>query len=93
MIHPSLNTRLLHLVQDTVTAKMEMGNYSIQDPGFPLTREAKFVQVLIDAVEAEDEEAFTAAVVEFDLVTKLDNWKTTILLKIKKSIQEEGGLT
>lgn len=70
-----------------------MENYSSQDPGFSLTREAKFLQALIDAVEAEDEEAFTAAVVEFDQVTKLDNWKTAILLKIKKSIQEEGGLT
>jgi alpha-soluble NSF attachment protein len=70
-----------------------MENYSSQDPGFSSTREAKFVQFLINAVEAEDEQAFTAAVVEFDLVTKLDNWKTTILLKIKKSIQEEDSLT
>jgi len=92
-MHPSLNTQLLHLAQDTVTGKKKMENYSSQDPGFSLTREAKFLQALIDAVEAEDEEAFTAAVVEFDQVTKLDNWKTAILLKIKKSIQEEGGLT
>jgi alpha-soluble NSF attachment protein len=32
-------------------------------------------------------------VVEFDQVTKLDNWKTNILLKIKRGIQEEPSLT
>jgi alpha-soluble NSF attachment protein len=48
---------------------------------------------LIEAVEAGDTEAFTSAVVEFDQVTKLDNWKTNILLKIKRSIQDEMALT
>ena len=46
------------------------------------------MNILIDAVEAGDQEAYTAAVYEFDQVTKLDNWKTNILLKIKKSIAE-----
>jgi len=48
---------------------------------------------LIEAVEGGDQESFTGAVVEFDQVTKLDNWKTSILIKIKRSINEEGGLT
>jgi alpha-soluble NSF attachment protein len=43
---------------------------------------------LIDAVEAGDQEAFTGAVVEFDQVTKLDNWKTGMLLKIKRALQD-----
>jgi len=69
-----------------------MQKYSTQDPAFPSTREAKFITALAEAVEAGDQEAFTGAVVEFDQVTKLDNWKTSILLKIKRSIHEEGGL-
>lgn len=49
---------------------------------------------LVEAVEAGDPESFTGAVVEFDQITKLDNWKTNILLKIKRGIQNEGaGLT
>ena len=49
---------------------------------------------LIDAVDAGDLEAFTGAVFEFDQVIKLDNWKTNMLLKIKRSIQDnEPGLT
>lgn len=70
-----------------------MIKYSNQDATFTSTREAKFVSALIEAVEAGDQESFTGAVVEFDQVTKLDNWKTGMLLKIKRGIQEEPGLT
>lgn len=79
--------------QDTVTAKRNLGKYSALDTTFSSTREAKFVNILIDAVESGDTEKFTAAVFEFDQITKLDNWKTNILLKIKRGIQEEPGLT
>lgn len=75
-----------------MTVKRNMQKYSTQDPTFLSTREAKFINALVEAVEAGDQEAFTGAVVEFDQVTKLDNWKTSILLKIKRSIHEEGGL-
>jgi len=78
---------------DLVTAKRNMSKYSTQDATFSSTREAKFVHALTEAVEAGDNEAFTAAVVEFDQVTKLDNWKTNILLKIKRGIQDEVPLT
>ncbi|KAJ4486074.1 vesicular-fusion protein SEC17 [Lentinula aciculospora] len=80
-------------MNDPVSARRNMQKYSTQDATFPSTREAKFVNALIDAVQAGDPEAFTGAVVEFDQVTKLDNWKTSILLKIKRGIQEEPGLT
>jgi len=70
-----------------------MTKYSTQDDKFSLTREAIFVQALIEAVEAGDPETFTGLLVEFDGVTRLDNWKTNILLKIKRSIQDEAPLT
>ncbi|KAJ7596989.1 vesicular-fusion protein SEC17 [Mycena floridula] len=76
-------------MRDSVTARRNMTKYANQDTSFPSTREAKFIQALIEAVEAGDAEAYTSAVVEFDQVTKLDNWKTSILLKIKRSIEEE----
>jgi alpha-soluble NSF attachment protein len=69
-----------------------MTRYSSQDTTFSSTREAKFVNALIDAADNGDQEAFTAAVVEFDQVTKLDNWKTSMLLKIKRGVQEEDSL-
>jgi len=74
---------------DTVTAKRNQGKYSSQDMTFTSTREAKFINSLIEAIEAGDQEMFTAAAVEYDQVTKLDNWKTSMLLKVKRSIRDE----
>ncbi|KAF8971354.1 vesicular-fusion protein SEC17 [Flammula alnicola] len=78
---------------DTVTAKRNMQKYTIQDVAFASTREAKFINALLEAFEAGDVEAFTGAVFEFDQVTKLDNWKTNILLKIKREFGDEVRLT
>src|SRR4051812_9330456 len=50
-------------------------------------------QSILEAVEGGDVENFTNKVAEYDHLSKLDNWKTTILLRIKKSIQEEPSLT
>ncbi|KAM6498072.1 vesicular-fusion protein SEC17 [Amanita muscaria] len=78
---------------DTVSLKRSMQRYTTQDPSFGSTREAKFLNFLTEAVEEGDTEKFTGAVFEFDQVVKLDNWKTNILLKIKRGIQDEPGLT
>ncbi|KAF5390182.1 hypothetical protein D9757_002982 [Collybiopsis confluens] len=78
---------------DPVLARRNMQKYKTQDATFASTREAKFVDVLIDAVQAGDVEGFTGALVDFDSVSKLDNWKTSILLKIKRGIQDEPILT
>ncbi|TFY72851.1 hypothetical protein EVG20_g137 [Dentipellis fragilis] len=79
-------------MQDTVSAKRNLSRYGTLDTTFSSTREAKFIGALVEAVEAGDPEMFTGAVVEFDQVTKLDNWKTAILLKVKKGIQDEPTL-
>jgi alpha-soluble NSF attachment protein len=70
-----------------------VNKYKSQDTTFASTREAKFLDVLIEAVEAGDMAAFTNSAFEFDQVTKLDNWKTSIMLRIKRGIQDEPGLT
>ena len=70
-----------------------MAKYENQDATFSSTREAKFLKALLEAVEGGDQESFTGAVVEFDQITKLDNWKTGMLLKIKRSIEEEPTFT
>ena len=64
------------------------------DTTFPSTREAKFLNALIDAMDAGDVQAYAQACFEFDQVVKLDNWKTSILLKIRKAIESaEEDLT
>ena len=86
-------TRFVNGDQDAVTAQRNLNKYSIQDVTFPSTREARFAQALVDAVQAGDQEVFGEVVYEYDQVSRLDNWKTSILLKVKKGIQDEPGLT
>jgi len=46
------------------------------------------------ACENYDQDEFTSAVQNFDSISRLDPWKTTLLLKIKNTIQEpDGGIT
>ncbi|KAL5495409.1 SEC17 [Sanghuangporus weigelae] len=78
---------------DSVTARRNLQKYDTLDPSFMTTREAKLLTALIEAVEGSDLEAFATACRDYDQVMRLDNWKTTILLKIKKTIDEEPGLT
>ncbi|KAK1905165.1 Beta-soluble NSF attachment protein [Dissostichus eleginoides] len=46
---------------------------------------------LLDAHEEQNSEAFTEAVKEYDSVSRLDQWLTTMLLRIKKTIQGDAG--
>ncbi|KAF8272912.1 vesicular-fusion protein SEC17 [Lactarius quietus] len=78
---------------DYVSARRNLTRYGQMDTTFPSTREAKFVAVLIESLEQGEEENFATAVYEFDQVTKLDNWKTAMLLKIKRGLQQAPGLT
>lgn len=78
---------------DVVAAQRALAKYNDIDPTFSSTREAQFLKSILGAVQAGDVEAFTNHVIDFDSVMKLDNWKTTILLRIKKSIHEEPSLT
>ncbi|KAK4689229.1 alpha-soluble NSF attachment protein, partial [Tremellales sp. Uapishka_1] len=79
---------------DLVTTTRLLNTFAQKDVTFPSTREAKFAHELMDACEQGDVERFTAAVYGYDQVTKLDNWKTGVLLRIKKALEEdEGDLT
>ena len=44
---------------------------------------------LPQAVEDADADAFTGHVAEFDSMSRLDKWRTTLLLTIKKKIGEQ----
>ncbi|KAJ7103573.1 vesicular-fusion protein SEC17 [Mycena belliarum] len=81
----------LAMQNDTVSAKRNLAKYIDKDPSYASTREGKFVQALIEAVENGDTEAFTGIVFEFDQVVKLDNWKTGMLLKIKRALEDASN--
>lgn len=80
--------------QDLVTTNNLLQDFARKDVTFPSTREAKFAHQLMVACEEGDVDQYTGAIFEYDKVTKLDNWKTEVLLKIKKALEEdEGALT
>jgi alpha-soluble NSF attachment protein len=87
---------LCHLANgDEIAAKEALEKYTDWDPTFGSQREAKFLDAIINAVQEYDADAFTDAVVEYDSISKLDAWKTSLLLKIKKGVkqdQDDDGL-
>ena len=48
------------------------------DVSFCDSREAKLLDSLIEAIEEEDVDKFTNVTYEYDSISKLDNWKTTL---------------
>jgi alpha-soluble NSF attachment protein len=84
---------LCHLAHgDVVGAQRALDRYASMDTTWPTQREAKFLAAIVTAVHDVDVEAYTNAVVEYDSITKLDSWTTTMLLRIKNSIAAEDDM-
>ncbi|XP_008311442.1 N-ethylmaleimide-sensitive factor attachment protein, beta b isoform X2 [Cynoglossus semilaevis] len=85
---------LCHFVVDELNSKIAVEKYEEMFPAFSDSRECKLLKKLLEAYEEQNSEGFTDAVKEFDSISRLDQWHTTILLRIKKNIQgeEEGDL-
>lgn len=84
---------LCHMCIDIVEAQRAVEKYCDMYPAFQDTRECKLLQNLLAAQEEQNAEAFTEAVKEYDSISRLDQWLTTILLRIKKGMNEEPDLT
>lgn len=65
-------------------------SYVDLDTTFASTREHQLLVDLSQSVEAGEKETFTDKLYEFDRMSKLDNWKTTLLLRIQQAIEEKG---
>ncbi|XP_009322570.1 PREDICTED: beta-soluble NSF attachment protein, partial [Pygoscelis adeliae] len=81
---------LCHFIVDELNAKLALEKYEEMFPAFTDSRECKLLKKLLEAHEEQNCEAYTEAVKEFDSISRLDQWLTTMLLRIKKSIQGEG---
>ncbi|KAK6121985.1 hypothetical protein DH2020_022392 [Rehmannia glutinosa] len=93
-----LNAGICQLCKgDVVAINNALEKYQELDPTFSGTREYKLLTDLAAAVDEEDIAKFTAAVKEFDSMTQLDAWKTTLLLRVKEALKakemEEDDLT
>ncbi|KAG0317346.1 hypothetical protein BGZ99_006354 [Dissophora globulifera] len=88
-----LKAGLCHIASgDSVSSHNAVERYCDLDVTFGSTRECQFLQNILSAVDNGDVNQFTASVVEFDQLTKLDNWKTKMLLEIKNSIGNSSNL-
>jgi len=76
---------LCHLALDVEGARRALERYKDLDITFATSREGGLLGELLEAIDGQDVEKFTSAVVEFDSISKLDPWKTTMLLRIKNS--------
>jgi len=75
--------------RDLVAMRQALEKYKDMHMSFHRDRECKFLEDLTTACENFDAEAFTNIVVDYDNISPLDNWKTGILAKIKRGLQNE----
>jgi len=65
--------------------------YLADYPLFTNAREGKMCDKLIPAIEQRDAEQLTDIIAEYDQVSPLDNFKSGLLLIVKKCLIEKGG--
>lgn len=73
--------------------RQHLERYQTMDVTFMDTREFRFLMELVDAFEKRDVDVFQRAVVEFDRIARLDDWKTAILLRIRNRLEKEPDVT
>ncbi|XP_059985999.1 alpha-soluble NSF attachment protein isoform X1 [Lagenorhynchus albirostris] len=78
---------LCHFCIDMLNAKLAVQKYEELFPAFSDSRECKLMKKLLDAHEEQNVDSYTEAVKEYDAISRLDQWLTTMLLRIKKTIQ------
>jgi alpha-soluble NSF attachment protein len=73
---------------DPAGVRERLERYKDIDLNFDGSRECALAEALANALETGDEEGFTTAVAEFDSLTRLDGFKTAILLRAKRRMSE-----
>ncbi|RCV41990.1 hypothetical protein SEVIR_9G177700v4 [Setaria viridis] len=85
-----LNAGICQLCRgDPVAINNSLERYQDIDPTFSGTREYKLLADLAASMDEGDVAKFTDAVKEFDSFTRLDPWKTTLLLKAKNELKKK----
>jgi alpha-soluble NSF attachment protein len=71
---------------DTVSTQRAIQKYAEMDPSFVSQRENLLLNDLYQAFERGDPDAFTDRLYQYDQISKLDKWKTSMLVKVKNKI-------
>lgn len=75
---------------DAVAARLKSEDFKSLDYTFGSSRECKFAEDLCQAMDDFDKDAFSTAAFEYDHISPLDPWKTSILLAIKRGIEGDS---
>ncbi|EEA22659.1 vesicular-fusion protein S17 [Talaromyces marneffei ATCC 18224] len=82
---------ICHLASgDLVATNRALEGYRDLDPTFASTREHALLVDLLQAVEQGEPDTFADKLFQFDQLSKLDKWKTTLFLRVKGNIEETG---
>ncbi|KAL5375478.1 hypothetical protein DPSP01_011176 [Paraphaeosphaeria sporulosa] len=74
---------------DEVGAATAFERYRELDPSFTQQREHQLLVDLLQAVKDGDQEVFADKLFQYDQLSKLDKWKTTLLLRIKSAVESK----
>jgi alpha-soluble NSF attachment protein len=78
---------LCHLCEDPISTQRSLEEYAALDQSFTETKEFALLNDLLEAVKEGDDQAFADKLAAFNQFSPLDNWKVTICLRIRESIQ------
>lgn len=84
-----LKAGICHLAnKDMISTQRALERYRELDPTFAGQREHQLLADLIQTIEEGDQEKYADKLYAYDQMSKLDEWKTAILLRIKNDIEE-----
>ncbi|CAG0894074.1 unnamed protein product [Darwinula stevensoni] len=83
---------ICHLCVDAHNAQIALQKYEEMYPAFQDSREAKLIKSLIGCIEEQNADGFSEAVKNYDTVSRMDQWYTTLLLRVKKGLNENPDL-
>ncbi|EFA76916.1 soluble NSF attachment protein alpha isoform [Heterostelium album PN500] len=75
---------------DLVSGERALQRYKDMQASFSATREARLLDDIIQACRQNNVENFTNAVYDFNTISPLDSWKTSMLLKVKSTINKDA---
>jgi len=83
---------------DNVAVKSKLDAFKNVDFSFGPSRECQFIEKLLQSADSYNAEDFSQACADFDHITPLDPWKTSMLVQAKRHIagaaeEEETDLT
>ncbi|SPO05776.1 probable transport vesicle fusion protein SEC17 [Cephalotrichum gorgonifer] len=86
-----LKAGICHLATgDLVSSQRAISGYADMDSSFASQRENMLLNDLYNAIEAGDAEDFSDKLYMYDQISKLDKWKTTLLLRVKNNITSKA---